>query len=388
MRLRAVALAAVAAGTLAARPARAADGVQLVGYSLRVEAGAEHDSNPARLERVAGVPPDRAIVASPALRLVSAGDLAAALGERSLVTVSAALAGKRFLATSAQPEDLIIAEARAAFSQRLGERWAVGLGAGYYDVFQRAQSLNDARDFRSVIPTLRLERGLGDGSIGLGGGWRWFVFKPERSFDFSGPTAEASYRQTFASPPAAEGAEPTSPGAQWDLTAGLGVEDRRFQVGRCRSLDTCPAPPGTEARRDRFWTAHAEATRTGALLLGAGLLVGLNDSNSYGEGLLRLIASLRGAVLLPWQLSLSGRVELVATRYREAVPVGHNGTTGMFVSVEDEGRSALRLELVRPLTAAVELGARYTFYAQTPAGGPVTFQRQLFLIYAAFLRGS
>jgi hypothetical protein len=138
---------------------------------------------------------------------------------------------------------------------------------------------------------------------------------------------------------------------------GLGLEDRRFQVARCPSLELCPGPPGAGRRRDRFWTARAEVTRTGALLLGAGLLLGVNDSNSYGESLQRLIGSLRGVVLLPWQLSLSARAELVATRYREAVPVGHNATTGMFVSVEDEGRSALRLELVRPLTDAVELGA-------------------------------
>ncbi len=386
MRLRAVVLVAVTASVLRSGSGRAAEGTQLLGYGLRLEAGAEHDTNPARLERVAGVPPDRPIVPSPALRLVTSGDLALAVGERSVVTVAAALAGKRFLQASAQPEDLIIAEGRAAFSLRLGESWIAGAGSGYYDVFQRARSLNDARDFRSVTPALRLDRGLAGGSLGLGAGWRWFAFKPEPAYDFHGPTLDASYHQSFAGALSGEeGGE--VPGAQWDVAGGLTVEDRRFRARRCPSLDRCPDPTGTERRRDRFWTARAEVTRTGAVLLGAGLLFGLNDSNSYGESLQRLIASLRGVALLPWRFSLSARAELVATRYREAVPVGHNATTGMFISVEDEGRSAIRLEVVRPLTDAVELGARYTFYTQTPSTGPVRFQRQLFLLYAAVANG-
>ena len=45
-------------------------------------------------------------------------------------------------------------------------------------------------------------------------------------------------------------------------------------------------------------------------------------------------------------------------------------------------------ELVRPLSSALELGARYTFYTQTPGAGPVRFQRQVVLIYAALMRGS
>jgi hypothetical protein len=373
MRLRAVALVAVAVMV----QGRGARGAEVLGYGLRLEAGAEHDSNPARLETVSGIPAARPIVASPALRLVTAGDLNARLGQAHLLSISGGLAGKRFLETDAQAEDLVIADARLALQLRLHPRWGLGLDAGYYDVFQRARSLGDARDFRSATPSLRVEHVVGAGSITLGGGWRWFTFKPEGSFDFRGPTVMAQVRHSLVGDP-----------AQWDFAAGAGLELRRYEIGRCRSIDSCPPPAGTELRQDRFWSGHIDVSRTGALLLGAGLFVGANDSNSYGESLWRLAASARAVWLLPWQLSLAARGELVATRYREAVPVGHNAMTGTFVSVEEEGRSTARLELVRPLGSLLELGARYSFYIQAPGAGPVRFQRQIVLVYLAVARGS
>jgi hypothetical protein len=371
MRLRAVALVAVSLA--AVPPSRAGE---LLGYGLRLEAGVEHDSNPARLENVQGVPGARPIEGSPALRLVSGADLSAALGAL-LLSFSGGLAGKRFLLAGAQPEDLVIAEARAGANLPLGRRWDLGLGAGYYDVFQRADGLGDARDFRSVTPSLRLGHDLGSASLGLAGGWRWFRFKPDPAFDFHGPTVVAGYRHTLAGDPAEASA------AQWDLSAGLSLEDRRFFAGRCLSLQSCPPPPGTALRRDRFWAGHLDVSRTGALLLGGGLVLGVNRSNSYGESLWRLAASGRAVALLPWRLSLSARAELVATRYEDSVPVGYDAMTGTFVSIEDEGRSSLRLELVRPVGSALELGARYTIYSETPGAGPVEFRRQIFLLYLA-----
>ena len=89
--------------------------------------------------------------------------------------------------------------------------------------------------------------------------------------------------------------------------------------------------------------------------------------------------------LLPWQLSLAARGELVATRYREAVPVGLQRHDRRIRQRGGRGPQHLRLELVRPLGTAFELGARYTFYTQrlapdrsVPAPG--------LLVYVASLR--
>jgi hypothetical protein len=387
MRLRAVALVAVPAALAQLSPLaswRPAQAAELLGYALRLEGGVEHDSNPARLETITGVAADQVIEPSPALRLVAGGDVAASLGPH-LVALTAGLAGKRFLSQSARPEDLAIAEARLSTNYRPVAGWGVGLGAGYYDVYQRADALGDARDFRSLSPTVRLEHVRDSAGFALTAGWRWFTFKPERAFDFSGPSLVLGYRQTLMAAPA-DPELPAAVGAQWDLAASVSLEQRAFAVGRCPTLESCPAPADAELRRDRFWAGQLDLTRVGSVLLGAGLLLGINNSNSYGESLARLAGSARAVVLLPWQLSLAARAELVATRYRESVPVGHNAMTGMFVNIEDEGRSTLRLELVRPFFAGLEVGARYTFYSETPGAGPLRFRRQLLLAYLAFTR--
>ena len=70
----------------------------------------------------------------------------------------------------------------------------------------------------------------------------------------------------------------------------------------------------------------------------------------------RFVLHARGVFLLPWELSLSARAELVATRYGDAVPVGQKPMTGTLVSIEDESRSTLRIELARPVATAVEAG--------------------------------
>jgi hypothetical protein len=56
------------------------------------------------------------------------------------------------------------------------------------------------------------------------------------------------------------------------------------------------------------------------------------------------------------------------------------------ISIEDESRSTLRIELARPLSANVEIGTRYTLYTSAPSSGPLDFRRQTVLLYLALLR--
>jgi hypothetical protein len=379
MRPRAVALLALA--LCGPRPsAHAADGVA---YGLRLEAGAEQDSNPARLEQVDGVA-GRAVGAATALRLVAVGDLLVASGAGHQLSLAAEAAGRRFLQPEAQSEDLLVVDARAAGDLALGARTRVGAAMHHYDVFQRARALPDARDFRSSSPSLRLQQMLGPARLGLGAGWRWFVFKPERAFDFSGPSVVLHYRQGLA-PALGE------PGAEWDWGVAAAYEGRRFDSIRCASLlSPCPAVPPGPTRTDSFFSLTVDASRTGDALLGAGAAVQLNDSNSYGESLVRLAAHLRAVVLLPWQLSLAGRAELVGSRYADSVPVGQRMMDNMqvsYVSIEEEGRSNLRLELMRPLGRWAEAGARYTLWTSALDAGPVSYQRQTGLLFIAVALG-
>ena len=101
--------------------------------------------------------------------------------------------------------------------------------------------------------------------------------------------------------------------------------------------------------------------------------------------MLRGALHLRAALLLPLDLSLAGRVELVAARYADAVQVGRDPMTGSFVSIEEEGRSTLRLELMRPVGRWAEAGARYTFWTSGPGASAVRYGRQSLVLFLALL---
>jgi hypothetical protein len=342
-------------------------------YEVRAEVGAEYDSNPGRTEEVQGGMAGAAIEGAPLGRLVVGGDLAARLGERQALSLSLGGAGKRFSAR-ARADDVLVAQAAAAWNVRVGAGTAIALAGTYYDVVQRPSL--EARDFRSLAPALRLDQALGPGQLTVGGGYRWFTYKPERDFDFQGPTVMALYHQLIP-------AEGTGV-ADWEWAAGVNGELRAFTGIRCVSLDACPAPPTAGARRDQFWMAHLEATRTSSFLAGAGLAVDGNLSNSYAETVVRGILHLRAVVTLPAGVVLSARAELVAAWYREPVPLSRPLVPGApQASIEDERRTTLRAEAVRPLSPNVDVGIRYGLYTNELAAGPVRFRRQTLLLFVA-----
>lgn len=364
-----VALCALAlAGIGPGLPARAQ-----VRHGMRAELGAEYDSNPGRAERVEG-DRDRPVVGGSALgRLVVTADVAAAIGERHALTLAAGLAGKLFQRAEARSEDVVVAEASGGWAVRVGDRTRLALAGNYYDVFQRASV--EARNFRYSTAALRLDRAVGEGgALALGVGHRWFRYKPEPELDFAGPTAFALVR--WQRPGQVEGE------ADWEWSASAGGELRAF-VGHLCTANACPDRT-QGARRDQFLTLQLEGTRTGAFLAGAGLGVHGNLSNSYGDQLVRGLVHLRAGFLLPAELTLSGRAELVVTRYRDQVPLVPDIATGTArVSIEDEGRSTLRLELARRLGDHWDLGVRYTLYANESSSGAVHYRRQTALLFLA-----
>lgn len=343
-------------------------------WSVRGEAGGEYDSNPGRVESVRdGISP----LATPSslARFVATGEVAAAPAAGQTLSLSGSLGGKLFTDAAAQPENVLVAQASAAWSVPVAERTAVALAAAYYDVWQKQDP--NARDFRSTTPMLRLDQRLGvTGVLSVGAGYRWFAYKPDPDYDFQAPTAFATYHHLWPGG-AAEG------GADWEMTTGASAELRAFS-GRACTADECPGPQDQPARRDQFWILHLEVTRTGAFLAGAGAALHGNASNSYGEPLLRALAHVRAVFLLPWELSLSGRAEIIATRYEDAVPLARNVMGTPLVSIEDESRSTVRLELVRPIGGGVEAGFRYTFYTNELAAGPVRYRRQTALVFLAW----
>jgi hypothetical protein len=362
---------------LLALPCASARGAEAF-FGLRLETGVEHDSNPQRLEAPQGLEPP-AISGAQAARLTAGLDAEVLTDDQHLFSLRLSSAAKRFFQEPASGEDLLLLDGRAGLDLRLGVRNALGLSVAHYDVFQRAGGLPDARDFRSTAPGLRWDHQWGRARFGLGGGWRWFTFKPERAFDFQAPTAFMAYRHHIAPPL-------DQPDAEWDWSASVQFEHRAFSGPSCASLASCLAE-GAPARSDEFFVLALELTRTGAHLFGAGTSLVSNRSNSYGESLERLAFHLRAALLLPLGLSLAARAEGVLTRYRDKVPVGHDATSNRFVSIEDEGRSTLRLELARPIGDRYDVGLRYTLFTSAPRSSEVKYERQTALFFVALQLG-
>jgi hypothetical protein len=350
-----------------------ADGLR---YDWRLEDGAEYDTNPARAEHIAGTPNPPAAPASPLARVVAAGNLVAPLGERQVLALSGAFGGKWFTVPEARAENVLVFQAAANDAVRLWSRTQLVGSAAYFDVFQRRST--DLPDFRSVAPSLRLDREIaGSFLASLGGGYRWFTFKPDDAYSFTAPTAFVALKYSLPG-------NLLERGADWEWTAGGSVEERGFHGPACRSTG-CGDGSDIPRHQDRFWIGHMEVTRTGDWLLGLGAAGHVNQSNSYGESLVRGLFHLRTVVFLPWDLSLSARGELVVTHYADALtfqqPIA--GLPG--ATIEDEGRSTLRIEMVRLFEVRFEVGARYVYYTSWPASGPVDFRRQTLLFYFAFL---
>jgi hypothetical protein len=371
MRLRIAAmlgiLLAVRSGEVCAEPVR---------YDWRIEDGVEYDTNPGRIERIEGSPSQSPPPGSALARVVVSGALAADLGERNTLALSAAFGGKWFARNEARAENVLVAQASASDSLRVARRTHGVAAMSYYDVFQRRST--ELPDFRSLAPSLRLEQGLAKAMlVSLGGGYRWFTFKPDGAYSFRAPTAFLLLRHVLPG-------DLLAGGADWEWSAGGSLEARGFDGAACTS-GGCNQASGGPRHRDRFWIAHAGFARTGAWLAGAGVAVHINQSNSYGEALQRGLLHVRAVVPLPWELSLSTRAEVVVTRYRDPLTFLQPVAGVPSASIEDESRSTLRVELSRMFENHIELGARYVYYTSAPSSGAIDFRRQTALFYIAFL---
>jgi hypothetical protein len=346
--------------------------------NLRAEAGLEIDTNAHRTELIAGVP-NPPIVTSTLERFVLVGTLNDVAAPGEAVSIAATFAGKLFNSPQATDEDVAIAQTSLAWQHALRPGAALTVSGAYYEAFQRASAnlldAEDRRDFRSLAPTLQLTWPLSDRiDLSASGGYRWFVFKPDRDFDFSAPTAGAELRWAY---------QPEN-GADWEALAGAGFERRAF--GGPALIGNCPqqglACSGPDQRQDNFLNSHIELTRVGQVLAGVGYGLQYNRSNSYGETVLRHALSVRFAArFLGIVLALRG--ELLLARYAQPPPLTQVtvGAATSIESLDSENRSTLRVDLSRDLTDWLRVFARYTYYVnETTSGSPVSYHRQTALL--------
>jgi hypothetical protein len=371
MRLSIVAIVAFCLCSLC-REARA----ERVRYDWRLEDGFEYDTNPARTEHIASTENEPSVPGSLLARIVASGSLAAPLGQNNTLALSGALGGKGFLASEARAANAFVIQTAANDTLRLGQSTQVDLSGTYYDVFQRSSL--DIPDFRSTAPTLQLDQRFAKTIlVSLGGGYRWFTFKPDDTYSFTAPTAFFAIRHLLPG-------DLLAGDADWEWSAGVGMEGRNFVGPACNSSG-CSDIAGTPRHHDRFWIGHAEWSRTGSWLFGSGAALHLNQSNSYAESLVRGLVHVRAVIPLPWELSLSVRGEVVVTRYADPLMFFQPVAGQPSASIEDESRSTFRLDIARLFQGKFEIGARYVFYTSAPASNAVDYRRQTLLFYFAFL---
>ena len=380
-----VALVAAAAG--GPRAVRAGDALR---YDVRTELGGEYDDNAHRTEIVDGADNQPPIVGSPVARGAITGRLNDVVADGQQVAVTATLAGKLFTVPAARSEDVGIAESSARWRLALGARTGITALMQYYEAFQRAvpgvAAAAERRDFRSLTPALQLDlRGSDSTVLTAGAGYRWFVFKSDRGFDFQAPTGFLDLRWVHEPPGDEEGAD-------WEAIAGVSLEQREF-AGRALAAPSTQATAPATARADSFFVGHFDLARIGgfapgdrSLLAGAGYALQLNRSNSYGETLTRHVAILRVAATLPLACYLAARAELIFALYRDTVTLGMAETTGKLLSIDDENRSSLRVDLSRALAQRWLLLARYTVYANEigVSSAVARYRRQTALLSIAF----
>jgi hypothetical protein len=357
-------------------------------YTLRAELGPELDTNAHRTEiiNVPGTvnPP---VVSSPLARAVLTGQLSDVVGDGHQVAMSATLAAKIFEKPEARDEDVGIAESTLMWRAPLGARSALVLAGAYYEAFQREAPPpvygDERRDFRSLTPTARFVTALSEHlDLGVGGGYRLFVFKPDQTFNFNAPTATLDLRW----------ARETADGsADWEAAFRANYERRAFdgfpyvEPPTCKM--PCPPVPGTGTRLDHFATAGLDISRTGArLLVGVGYALHLNFSNSFGETVTRHFFDAHAAASLPLEFYVALHAEIVFAYYADQVPVAPNMNMAgsMFSSIEDENRNSVRVDLSRNLTDRLQIIARYSYYANSTTANDVTYRRQTALLSLAY----
>ncbi|MDX2019828.1 MAG: hypothetical protein SF187_06270 [Deltaproteobacteria bacterium] len=346
--------------------------------SVRSEVGGEYDSNPSRVETVANDDSITGESPSPSTggRALIGGEFNARLASRTVLTLSGRAAGRGYLDRAASRERVGILSGTASLLQLVGASTRALGGVAYYDAYQDTRP--ESRDFRSTSPSLSLLHPLGPGRLSVTGGYRWFVFKPAPVLNFAGPTAAAAYKVDLGGE-----REDDDDSAEWEFITSVAYERRAFEALRCVKEDDCPPATPAGLRNDNFAQAGIDFVRTGDFLLGAGAAFQINASNSFQESLRRGLAHVEATFLLPWALSLATRAELIWTSFENAVPVRRDPVSGLpLASIEDEGRSTFRVELMRPLGDNVDLSLRWIGYTNAIGGGPVQYRRQVLLLQA------
>lgn len=352
---------------LASATAQAAD----PDVTLKIEAGSEVDSNVHR------APSGSNVQSAADGRFGVHLDLLGKAGEHGRYALDAVAAGKAFAGRDASTENVAVTTFDGRYDLDAG-LLVPGIRLAYYEAFG------------DVANVLALRTGDAGASLALHAGelrvapvfgWRFFTYKPDRAFDFDGPHVGLSIGQRVR-----------AEDASWQLAwaAAYSASVRRYGAAVLANFCGAGAPvtPSclsvtTIDRTDLFHDVAVDLTYTGAFILGLRLGLQVNESNSFGQSLVRGRVELSGTAELVWDIVVTARVILQVDSYVDGLLLG--GDVGTFTTIEDEARNAVILHVTRDLSDSWALEARLAAYANPFAAEALAYRREtayLGLVYS------
>jgi hypothetical protein len=161
---------------------------------------------------------------------------------------------------------------------------------------------------------------------------------------------------------------------EWDFTISGRFEWRHYHGPELYSSDD-PGSPLSPRRVDSDVLGTAQLSYVGPLLAQAAYTIDYDRSNSFGQTYLRHIVTLKLVCDLGWRIVAAAKVQLVVIGYKDPVAL----TSGMIVplTIEDENRDAIVLDLERPLGRGFAVSARYSRFTNGVSTSVLAYDRQV-----------
>jgi hypothetical protein len=369
-----VVLLAAASGTRAAHAAP---------WVVTAEGGAEGDTNVLRVEPGPG--PDTSRLAGTVLRFGGRLDRKAKLAGGAYALGLSTLA-RLVQVAEASAENVALFAGDLRWLHPLQARpVSLGFALNAADAVPITDEIG-ARTFRNLgADALVVLDGGDDRHLTIGFGARDFVYKENRSFDWSGPAASARLDLALW--------QPSGGTRSLELAALLAFEARDYASSALTNICPPGAPPSIDCsagsslrRRDRFQRAGLEVTWTGGFVATGGYQLTVINSNSYGQSFARHKVSASVTTPLPHELYATVLAQLQIDQYLDGLVVKTDLQRSEFTSLDDENRSTLQVRLGRSLSDAWSLEARGALWRDLGAHMDTSFRRSLLYVGAIFSR--
>ena len=375
-------LATIGFGLIVASSGAAAQ--EALVWKLRLDSGAEVDTNIHRVERIEG--DEQSIVTAPLLRLGVDGDVAWRRKKFS-AQLSASSTAKLFLGREGRSENVAAARLEGLANVDVGDEGSrVGGRIRYYNA-TGLRSLDEAeeglgRNFSTALGELVASvPGPDNHRVSAALGYRDFIYKPNDDFDWRGEHFRLSFLSTlWRGDPEQEAA------AAIDLSVSYGLGRRNYEGGAF--ANSCPPGdpitpecfmPTDARRRDLHHTLAGSVSYTGDRIYGARYELRVNDSNSFGQSLVRQRLELSfTSGIGDSGIFATAKVAVLFNHFLDPLLLARDVSSQSFDSIDDENRNGLSLHASKETSENLSVEARYALFTNEFATQERTFRRQTF----------